>query len=66
MRAKDILDTMLENYHIMLAGSFDVLAGQVIRIGHMGNNAREDKIQAVMRALDGTFESLDHTSFLFA
>ncbi len=60
MQAKAILDTMLENYQIMLAGSFDVLAGQVIRIGHMGNNAREDKVQAVMRALDGTFKRLGH------
>ena len=30
---------MKKEHNIMLAGSFDVLEGQVIRIGHMGNNA---------------------------
>ena len=34
--AKDILDMMRQEHNIMLAGSFDSLAGQVIRIGHMG------------------------------
>lgn len=37
--ADAILDGVKKDYNIMLAGSFDVLAGKVIRIGHMGNNA---------------------------
>ena len=37
--AAAILDRMKKEHNIMLAGSFDVLEGQVIRIGHMGNNA---------------------------
>ena len=35
----------------MIAGSFDVLTGQVIRIGHMGENAYMEKVQEVLDAL---------------
>lgn len=55
---RDILEGVKNDYHIMLAGSFGVLAGQVIRIGHMGNNAREDKVREVFAALDKTFAKL--------
>ncbi len=55
---KAILEGVKKDYNIMLAGSFGVLAGQVIRIGHMGNNAREDKVREVFAALDGTFKKL--------
>lgn len=58
---KAILEGVKKDYHIMLAGSFGVLAGQVIRIGHMGNNAREDKVREVFAALDGTFNKLGIT-----
>ena len=56
--AKDILNSVRKRHNIMLAGSFDVLEGQVIRIGHMGENAREDKVAAVMAALDDVLASL--------
>lgn len=55
---KAILEGVKKDHNIMLAGSFGVLAGQVIRIGHMGNNAREDKVREVFAALDGTFKKL--------
>ncbi len=42
----------------MLAGSFDVLAGKVIRIGHMGNNATFYNVREVFHALDGTLRKL--------
>ena len=42
----------------MLAGSFDVLAGKVIRIGHMGNNATFYNVRDVFHALDGTLTKL--------
>ena len=42
----------------MLAGSFDVLAGKVIRIGHMGNNATFYNLREVFAALDGTLRRL--------
>ena len=35
----------------MIAGSFDVLAGQVIRIGHMGENAAEADVKETLQAL---------------
>lgn len=56
--AREILDTMRRDYHIMLAGSFDSLAGQVIRIGHMGGNANEKDMEETMEALIGTLRKL--------
>ena len=56
--AAAILDGVKKDYNIMLAGSFDVLAGKVIRIGHMGNNAEFYKIREVFAALDGTMKKL--------
>ncbi|MBV7276998.1 alanine--glyoxylate aminotransferase family protein [Clostridium sp. PL3] len=47
---------MLENYNLMLAGSFGYLTGQVIRIGHMGENARIDKMSYVLFALQRSLE----------
>lgn len=54
----EILQTMREDYGIMLAGSFDVFAGKVIRIGHMGSNATVENMIETMAALYGTFEKL--------
>ncbi len=56
--AKEILDMMLHDYNIMLAGSFDSLAGQVIRIGHMGSNANEADMAETMEALMQTLKRL--------
>lgn len=56
--ASAILAALRTDYNLMLAGSFDVLEGQVIRIGHMGENAREEKVLAVMKALDGVMAKL--------
>lgn len=56
--AKAILDTMRREHHIMLAGSFDSLAGQVIRIGHMGTNANFEDMDETMKALDATLREL--------
>lgn len=56
--AKAILDAVRRDHNILLAGSFDVLAGQVIRIGHMGENARTEKVAAVMKALDRVLPAL--------
>jgi len=35
----------------MISGCFDVLAGKVIRIGHMGENCREDRVAETLDAL---------------
>ena len=56
--AAAILDGVKNDYNIMLAGSFDVLAGKVIRIGHMGNNADFYNVREVFAALDGTLTKL--------
>ena len=56
--AAAILTAVREKYNIMLAGSFDVLEGQVIRIGHMGENAYPSKLEAVMKALDAVLPEL--------
>ena len=54
----DILETMKKDHNIMIAGSFDVLTGQVIRIGHMGENANEQDITEPLQALEQTVSSL--------
>ena len=56
--AAAILDGVKKDYNIMLAGSFDVLAGKVIRIGPMGNNADFYNVREVFAALDGTLAKL--------
>ena len=53
---KEILEGMEKDYNIMISGCFDVLAGIVVRIGHMGENAYEDKVEATLKALQGTLE----------
>lgn len=56
--ARDILDTMKKEHGIILAGSFDTLAGAVIRIGHMGENANFPDMYETMKALERTLLSL--------
>ena len=54
----DILSTMRDKYNIMISGCFDVLAGKVIRIGHMGENARTEDVALTLDALDKTLTEL--------
>lgn len=53
--SKQILKNMRDEYNIMLAGSFDVMAGEVIRIGHMGYNCTEENVKETLDALDKIF-----------
>ena len=53
---KEILNDMMEDYNIMISGCFDVLAGKVIRIGHMGENANVEDVAATLAALQRTLE----------
>ncbi len=55
-----ILNTMKDDYNILLSGSFDVLAGKVIRIGHMGENANIRDMAETFSALDKTFAKLGY------
>lgn len=56
--ADEIISTVKNDYGILITGSFGYLAGKVIRIGHMGNNANKDDVAQVLAALDGTFDKL--------
>lgn len=55
---EQILSTMRDKYKVMISGCFDVLAGKVIRIGHMGENARMDDVALTLDAMDKTFADL--------
>ncbi len=55
---RQILDKMCNEYNIMIAGCFDVLAGKVIRIGHMGNNANISDISDTLDALGKVLNEL--------
>lgn len=48
---KEILTKIREEYGIMIAGSFDVFAGKLLRIGHMGENANEADVKQTLEAL---------------
>ncbi len=56
--AQEILERMRKEHNIMLAGSFGSLAGQVVRIGHMGSNANIADMEQTMEALGQTLETL--------
>ena len=58
IKANDILERMKKEHGIMIAGSFDVLAGEVIRIGHMGENANEKDVNETLEALKETIKTL--------
>lgn len=55
--ADEILHAFREKYHIMIAGSFDVFAGKLLRIGHMGENANEADVKATLSALKEILDS---------
>lgn len=56
--AEHLLKTIREDSNIMLAGSFDVMAGEVIRIGHMGYNCTEENMMETLEALDKALRKL--------
>lgn len=56
--AEQLLQMVRVDYNIMLAGSFDVLAGEVIRIGHMGYNCTAENMRETMLAIAGSLAKL--------
>lgn len=56
-----LLQTMDRKYGVMIAGCFDILAGKVFRLGHMGENANAADMILMMDALDHTFADLGYT-----
>lgn len=55
-----ITSNLLEKHNILLAGSFGYLKDKVLRIGHMGENARVDKITYVLNMIDFTLRDLGY------
>ena len=55
---QDIIRMMKEEYGILISGCFDVLAGKVFRLGHMGNNANEEDVAEMLGALTKTLNAL--------
>lgn len=47
----EIIEEMIQDYHIMVSGSLGELKGKVIRLGHMGNNANVKDVAATLDAL---------------
>lgn len=56
--AHAILSAMRQKHGILLSGSFDELAGKVIRIGHMGANATLEDMIVTMTALSDVLTEL--------
>lgn len=54
----EIIDTMRDVYGVLISGCFDVLAGKVIRLGHMGNNANEEDVTEMLAALTNALNDL--------
>jgi aspartate aminotransferase-like enzyme len=59
IRCQDILSLLKEDYNILIAGSFGVLADKVIRIGHMGENCNVTDVAFTLDALTHVFYSLN-------
>jgi aspartate aminotransferase-like enzyme len=49
-----------ENFNLLIGGSIGYLKGKVIRIGHMGENAAEDKVVYALLSLQ---QALEHFGF---
>ena len=60
MDSAELLNTMTEKYGVMIAGCFDFLAGKVIRLGHMGENANVEDVAMMLGALDATFADMGY------
>ncbi|WP_312095286.1 pyridoxal-phosphate-dependent aminotransferase family protein [Aminipila sp.] len=56
---KQILETMKKTYNVMISGCFDILAGKVIRIGHMGENANTEDMKLVLEVLTKTLKDIN-------
>lgn len=55
---KELLQKMRKEYHVMISGCFGELAGKVIRIGHMGENANSADVAQTLGALSDVLEEL--------
>ncbi len=51
IKFSDLNREMLKNHGILIAGAFAELSGKVFRIGHMGENCRDEKLYLTLKAL---------------
>ncbi|MBU3114303.1 pyridoxal-phosphate-dependent aminotransferase family protein [Clostridium lacusfryxellense] len=58
INCKELLKNMVDEFNVFIAGSFGYLEGKVIRIGHMGENAKKDKMVYTLLALQTSLKSL--------
>ncbi|KGM94570.1 serine-pyruvate aminotransferase/archaeal aspartate aminotransferase [Clostridium novyi A str. 4552] len=58
INSDDLLNNLRDRFNLMITGSFGYLKGKVIRIGHMGENARVEKILFLLSALEKSLEAL--------
>lgn len=58
INSDDLLNYLRDRFNLMLTGSFGYLKGKVIRIGHMGENARVENILFLLSALEKSLEAL--------
>ncbi|MEG1582949.1 MAG: alanine--glyoxylate aminotransferase family protein, partial [Cetobacterium sp.] len=56
--AAELINHLREKYNILLSGSYGPLSNTVVRIGHMGENAREDRIRFTLDCLEKTIFEL--------
>ena len=56
--SEELLVYLKEKHNLLIAGSFGYLQGKVIRIGHMGENARVENMIFVLKALQNALEAL--------
>ncbi len=53
---EELFNNMLQNHGVLIAGAFDVLKGKVFRIGHMGENCKEEKLYQTLKALNAVLK----------
>lgn len=54
---KKVRNELLAKHGIMIAGALGELDGKVMRIGHMGENCKEEKVYITLKYLDKTLRS---------
>ena len=62
IEANNLINHMRDKYNLLISGSFDYLENKVIRIGHMGENAKIDRIIFVLEILDKSLKDLGYKS----
>ncbi len=51
-------DVMVNTHAVLIGGAFDYLGNQVFRVGHMGENAREEKVYRTLKAIHHSLSAL--------